>query len=41
MLFAILLLVLEGGVTVDVFLNRNWEQVYYTLTFSYFQFDDV
>ncbi|KAB1210002.1 Tetraspanin-19 [Morella rubra] len=26
MLFAILLLVLEGGVTVDVFLNRNWEQ---------------
>lgn len=32
MLFVFLLLMLEAGVTTDVFLNRNWEQV----SFSYF-----
>jgi cytochrome c oxidase subunit IV len=32
MLFVFLLLILEAGVTADVFLNRNWEEV----LFSYF-----
>lgn len=29
MLLVFLLLLLEAGVTADVFLNRNWEEVYF------------
>lgn len=28
MVFVFLLLMIEAAVTVDVFLNRNWEEVY-------------
>lgn len=33
MLFVFLLLMLEAGVAADVFLNRDWEEVYYLFDF--------
>lgn len=33
MLIVFLLLMLEGAVTVDVFLNHDWQEVYYIVNF--------